>query len=77
MHQGSPANHARSFDMDTADPLPIPLSEYMADKEPVWKSLAPKHGLLDLPYEHVASWYFGDAILTAPNPIDPLHDMKR
>jgi len=33
-----------------------------ADKEPVWKSLARKHGLLDLPYEQVASWYFGDAI---------------
>ena len=73
--------------MDTVDPLPIPLSEYMADKEPVWRSLARKDGLLDLPYEQVASWYFGDAILTAPNPIDPLqidadilshpHDMKR
>ena len=28
------------FDMDAADPLPIALSWYMADKEPVWESLA-------------------------------------
>jgi nucleoside-diphosphate-sugar epimerase len=54
---------ARYFDMDTTHPLPIPLSEYMADKGPLWKSLVREHGLLDIPYEQVASWAFADAIL--------------
>ena len=48
--------------MDVADPLPLPLTEYMLDKKPVWNKLVQEHGLQLIPYEQIASWPFGDAI---------------
>jgi len=51
------------FDMPTADPIPTPLSVYMADKKPVWEAIVRKHGLQPLAYEQVSSWPFADAIL--------------
>ena len=53
---------ARCFEMDIADPLPLPLTEFMADKGSVWEKLVHKYGLEPIPYEQVASWPFGDAI---------------
>jgi nucleoside-diphosphate-sugar epimerase len=54
---------ARYFDMETADPLPISLTTYMADKGSLWEQIVKQHALQPLPYESVASWPFGDAIL--------------
>jgi NAD-dependent epimerase/dehydratase family protein len=54
---------AAMFDMPAADPVPTPLTVYMADKEPVWEALVRKHGLQPTPYEQVSSWPFADAIL--------------
>jgi len=54
---------AAMFDMPPADPIPTPLTVYMADKQPVWESIVRKHNLQPLRYEHVASWPFADAIL--------------
>jgi len=51
------------FDMPSADPIPTPLTVYMADKQPVWESIVRKHSLQPLRYEQVASWPFADAIL--------------
>jgi nucleoside-diphosphate-sugar epimerase len=54
---------AAMFDMMPADPVPMPLSVYMADKTPVWDAVVRKHGLQPLAYEQISSWPFADAIL--------------
>ena len=51
------------FDMPAADPIPTPLTVYMADKKPVWEAIVRKHGLQPQPSEQVSSWLFADAIL--------------
>ena len=54
---------AAKFDMPAADPIPTPLTVYMADKKPVWEAIVRKHDLQPLPYESVSSWPFAYAIL--------------
>jgi nucleoside-diphosphate-sugar epimerase len=54
---------ADMFDMPAADPVPTPLTVYMADKKEIWEAMVRKHGLQPVPYEQVASWPFADAIL--------------
>jgi nucleoside-diphosphate-sugar epimerase len=54
---------AAMFDMPPADPIPTPLTVYMADKEPVWETIVRRYGLQPLPYEQVSSWPFADAVL--------------
>lgn len=53
---------ARAFDMPLADPQPLRLADYMADKAPVWDAIARRHGLSPVPYASVAAWPFGDFI---------------
>ncbi|WP_244817530.1 SDR family oxidoreductase [Caballeronia sp. Lep1P3] len=48
--------------MPLAEPQTISLREYMADKGPLWERIVKKHGLVPVPYEHVAAWGFGDFI---------------
>jgi hypothetical protein len=54
---------AAMFDMPLADPIPTPLTVYMADKKPVWEAMVRKHGLQQIPYDQVSSWPFADAVL--------------
>ncbi|MBO9727787.1 MAG: SDR family oxidoreductase [Chitinophaga sp.] len=54
---------ARYFDMEVADPLPIPLAEVMADKAPLWNNMMEKYGLQHS-YEEVSSWKFGDFVFS-------------
>jgi nucleoside-diphosphate-sugar epimerase len=54
---------AGMFDMPAADPVPTPLTVYMANKKELWETTVRKHGLQPIPYEQVASWPFADAIL--------------
>lgn len=56
---------ARMFDMDWADPIPMPLATYMADKGPLWEAMTKRHGLAPIPYEKIASWPFGDFIFAS------------
>lgn len=56
---------ARMFDMDWADPIPMPLATYMADKGPLWEAMTKRHGLTPIPYEKIASWPFGDFIFAS------------
>ncbi|WP_214404136.1 SDR family oxidoreductase [Pseudonocardia lacus] len=49
------------FDLDVAPPLPMSLTDAMADKEPVWDRLVERHGLRHK-YAEVSSWPFGDAV---------------
>jgi len=34
------------FNMDIADPVPLSLATYMADKKPVWDAIVKKYNLL-------------------------------
>ena len=56
---------AKMFGMETADPVPIPLTQYMADKGSLWNSILGKYQLQPIPYEQVASWAFGDFIFNS------------
>ncbi|WP_265975636.1 SDR family oxidoreductase [Brucella intermedia] len=53
---------ARHFGMELAPPMPISLTQMMADKGRVWDRIVAKHGLVPVPFEKVASWGFGDFI---------------
>jgi nucleoside-diphosphate-sugar epimerase len=56
---------AKMFDMDVAYPVPTPLSDYMADKAPVWNGMVAKYGLQPIDYKTLVSWPFGDFILNS------------
>jgi nucleoside-diphosphate-sugar epimerase len=53
---------AKMFDMEVADPVPTPLSVYMADKGPLWDAIVRKYSLQSIPYTQIASWAFGDFV---------------
>jgi len=53
---------ARMFEMDLAEPVPMPLAVYMADKGELWAEMTRKYQLQSIPYEQVAAWRFGDFI---------------
>ena len=38
---------ARMFEMEIAEPVPMPLSSYMTDKADLWREIETKYGLLD------------------------------
>jgi len=48
------------FGMKLAEPQRIPLSLFMADKEPLWRAIAEKYGLAPIPFGELVSWGFGD-----------------
>ncbi|MCU1323542.1 MAG: NAD-dependent epimerase/dehydratase [Acidobacteriaceae bacterium] len=56
---------AKSFQMEVAEPVPMPLSIYMADKGPLWANMTKKYGLKPIPYEQIVSWPFGDFIFNS------------
>lgn len=56
---------AKMFDMEWADPIPMPLATYMADKAPLWEAMTEKYDLQPIPYASVASWPFGDFIFAS------------
>ncbi len=53
---------AKMFDMEVGTQQTIRLTEFMADKAPVWQRVVEKHGLVGTPYEVAASWGFGDFV---------------
>ncbi len=56
---------ARMFEMEWADPIPMSLATYMADKSPLWDTMVARYGLIPIPYDKVASWPFGDFIFAS------------
>ena len=48
--------------MESADPVPTPLTNYMTDKAALWDEVVRKHNLQQIPYEQLVSWNFGDFI---------------
>jgi len=53
---------AAHLDMDPGEPMPISLAAMMADKAPLWERMRQKYGLLDVPFDKIAAWGFGDFI---------------
>lgn len=53
---------AAFFDLDVAPPLPMSLTEVMADKGPLWSEMVERHDLVPTPYRDVSSWQFGDFV---------------
>ena len=53
---------AAAFEMEVAEPVPMPLTVYMADKEPLWTAMTERYGLRPIAYKHLVSWAFGDFI---------------
>lgn len=53
---------AQAFGMEVAEPVPIPLAEYMQDKGELWDALVRRHDLVSTSYRQIASWAFGDFI---------------
>jgi nucleoside-diphosphate-sugar epimerase len=56
---------AKAFCMEVAEPIPMPLKVYMADKAPLWAKMTEKYGLQSVPYGHLVSWPFGDHIFNS------------
>lgn len=50
------------LDVPVGAPLPMSLTEVMADKEPVWQRIVAEHDLAPTPFADVSSWPFGDAV---------------
>ena len=48
--------------MEMADPQTISLTEFMADKGALWKSIVAKYGLQDIPYDALVAWPFADYV---------------
>jgi nucleoside-diphosphate-sugar epimerase len=53
---------ARHLDLETAPPVPLTLVRHMADKGPLWRSLADRHGLVERDLARLVGWAFGDFI---------------
>jgi nucleoside-diphosphate-sugar epimerase len=53
---------ARHFGMEVGPVQTIPLTQFMADKEPLWNGIVEKYGLQAIPYGDVAAWPFADYV---------------
>jgi nucleoside-diphosphate-sugar epimerase len=53
---------ARHLGLETAAPVPLTLARHMADKGPLWRTLADRHGLAEPDLDRLVGWGFGDFI---------------
>lgn len=53
---------ARAFDMEPGPVQTIRLTEFMADKGPLWSQMQKKYGLESHPYDQLVSWGFADYV---------------
>jgi nucleoside-diphosphate-sugar epimerase len=53
---------ADAFEMPAGDPQTINLTAHMADKEPLWRAMAQKHGLKTYAYGDLVAWPFADYV---------------
>ena len=51
--------------MEVAEPVPMPLATYMADKAELWSEMTRKYKLQPTPYDQVVAWSFGDFIFNS------------
>ena len=55
---------AELLDIPVGAPLPMSLTDVMADKAPAWEQIVAEHDLLPTPFADVSSWQFGDAVFS-------------
>jgi hypothetical protein len=48
--------------MEAGEPSPLNLTEFMADKAPLWDAMVRKHGLKPYRFDEVVAWPFGDYV---------------
>lgn len=53
---------AAAFEMTWDEPQTIRLTEFMADKAPLWNAMRERHGLQPYAYADLAAWPFGDYV---------------
>jgi nucleoside-diphosphate-sugar epimerase len=53
---------ARHLGLTTAEPVPLTLTQHMADKGEAWRAIAAEHGLREPDIARVVAWGFGDFI---------------
>ena len=53
---------AAVFCMEAGEPSPMNLTEFMADKAPVWDTIVKKYGLKPYRFDEVVAWPFGDYV---------------
>ncbi len=53
---------ARHLGLDVGPPVPLRLARHMADKGPVWREIADRHGLVQPDLAKLVGWAFGDFI---------------
>ncbi len=53
---------AAAFGMPAAEPHPLSLVEFMADKAPLWDAMTKKYGLKPYRFGDVVAWPFGDYV---------------
>lgn len=53
---------AAFFDLDVAPPLPMDLTDVMADKADLWDAMVQANDLVRTAYSDVSSWQFGDFV---------------
>jgi nucleoside-diphosphate-sugar epimerase len=73
---------AEAYDMPLGDVQTIPLTEFMADKGPVWQRIVERHGLKPVPYGDIAAWPFADYVFGCDWDVmtdtqDPLRRVRR
>jgi nucleoside-diphosphate-sugar epimerase len=66
---------AASFGLEPAPPMPLRLSEMMADKGPLWDEMVRKYGLRPHPYDQVVSWTFPEFVFRVE--YDIISDMTK
>ncbi len=53
---------ARHLGLEVAHPVPLTLTRHMADKGPLWRDMAARHGLVEPDLARLVGWGFGDFI---------------
>ena len=53
---------AAVFGMEAGEPASMNLTEFMADKAPLWDAIVRKHGLKPYRFDEVVAWPFGDYV---------------
>ncbi|MGB0573208.1 MAG: SDR family oxidoreductase [Alphaproteobacteria bacterium] len=54
---------AEFFEMEIADPQPVPIAATMADKGELWERMVAEHGLRPYPLDEIVNWAYLDMAL--------------
>tara|TARA_A100001037_G_C15125231_1_gene625839 strand:+ start:297 stop:1346 length:1050 start_codon:yes stop_codon:yes gene_type:complete len=63
------------FEMDVAEPQPIPISATMVDKGELWDGLVAEHGLRPYPLDQIVNWTYLDMALN--NDMDQMSSLTK